>query len=281
MTLVLSGKEYAKKVRADITHRISLLSGPPPGLAVIMVGSDPASSVYVASKERACKKVGITSRVHELPESVSEADVLQLIQKLNSDNGVHGILVQLPVPRHISPSRVASAVLPEKDVDGFHPVNVGKLWRGEEGLYPCTPSGIIGLLHHYDIPLQGKNALVAGRSNIVGKPMAALLLRENCTVTLAHSRTENLPERAREADILIAAVGKPEFVKENWVKPGAVVIDVGINRNSLGDLVGDVDYSGVFHRCSAITPVPGGVGPLTIAFLLRNTLLARNTILSR
>ncbi len=207
--------------------------------------------------------------------------MLRLIDELNSSREVHGILVQLPLPRHISPSRVASAVLPEKDVDGFHPVNVGKLWRGEDGLFPCTPSGIIGLLHHHGIPLQGKNALIAGRSNIVGKPMAALLLRENCTVTLAHSRTENLPEKARAADILVAAVGKPEFVRENWVKPGAVVIDVGINRDSSGELIGDVDYHGVFERCSAITPVPGGVGPLTIAFLLKNTLKARKDFLSR
>ncbi len=281
MTLVLSGKDYAKKVRADIKDHISRLPSPPPGLAVIMVGNDPASSVYVASKERACKRVGISSRVHELPEDTPEAEVLRLIDELNSSREVHGILVQLPLPRHISPSRVASAVLPEKDVDGFHPVNVGKLWRGEDGLFPCTPSGIIGLLHHHGIPLQGKNALIAGRSNIVGKPMAALLLRENCTVTLAHSRTENLPEKARAADILVAAVGKPEFVRENWVKPGAVVIDVGINRDSSGELIGDVDYHGVFERCSAITPVPGGVGPLTIAFLLKNTLKARKDFLSR
>ncbi len=275
MALVLSGRKYARVVRASLRDRVSELQGSAPGLAVIMVGDDPASRVYVGAKEKACKKVGFNSRVIGLPAETSEADILGLVGELNCDDTVHGILVQLPLPDHISVDRVASAVLPEKDVDGFHPVNVGRLWRGEEGLFPCTPSGIVGLLHHHDISMRGKNALVVGRSNIVGKPMAALLLRENCTVTVAHSRTVDLMGQCRKADILIVAVGKPEMIQRDWVKPGAVVVDVGMNRNSNGKLVGDVAYNDVFDVCSAITPVPGGVGPLTIAFLLENTFKAR------
>ena len=278
MTEVLSGRKYARDVRKSVRERVSSLSGPPPGLAVIMVGDDPASSVYVASKEKACKKVGFKSRVIRFPEKTSREQLLQTVDELNHDHSIHGILVQLPVPPHISSSAVAAAVLPEKDVDGFHPINVGRLWRGEKGLFPCTPRGVIGLLHHHGIPLEGKNAVIVGRSNIVGKPMAALLLRENCTVTLAHSRTTDLSGKCREADILVAAVGKPGLITSEYVKQGAVVIDVGINRDQNGKLSGDVDYDGVFHLCSAITPVPGGVGPLTIAFLLENTLLARTEI---
>ncbi len=280
MAEVLSGKAYAKVVRKSIKERVSALTGPPPGLSVIMVGNDSASSVYVASKEKACRRVGFYSKVIHLPETVSQEKVLQIIEELNSDPSIHGILVQLPVPEHISPQAVASAVIPEKDVDGFHPVNVGRLWRGEEGLFPCTPSGIIGLLHHHGIPLEGKNAVVVGRSNIVGKPMAALLLRENCTVTITHSRTENLMQKCREADILIAAVGRPRMITSEWVGEGAVIVDVGMNRDENGNLCGDVDYEDVVDKCSAITPVPGGVGPLTIAFLLENTLAARASFLA-
>ena len=280
MAEVLSGKAYAKVVRKSIKERVSALTGPPPGLSVIMVGNDSASSVYVASKEKACRRVGFYSKVIHLPETVSQEKVLQIIEELNSDPSIHGILVQLPVPEHISPQAVASAVIPEKDVDGFHPVNVGRLWRGEEGLFPCTPSGIIGLLHHHGIPLEGKNAVVVGRSNIVGKPMAALLLRENCTVTITHSRTENLMQKCREADILIAAVGRPRMITSEWVGEGAVIVDVGMNRDENGNLCGDVDYEDVIYKCSAITPVPGGVGPLTIAFLLENTLAARASFLA-
>ena len=280
MAEVLSGKAYAKVVRKSIKERVSALTGPPPGLSVIMVGNDSASSVYVASKEKACRRVGFYSKVIHLPETVSQEKVLQIIEELNSDPSIHGILVQLPVPEHISPQAVASAVIPEKDVDGFHPVNVGRLWRGEEGLFPCTPSGIIGLLHHHGIPLEGKNAVVVGRSNIVGKPMAALLLRENCTVTITHSRTENLMQKCREADILIAAVGRPRMITSEWVGEGAVIVDVGMNRDENGNLCGDVDYEDVIDKCSAITPVPGGVGPLTIAFLLENTLAARASFLA-
>ena len=275
MALVLSGRKFARVVRASLRERVAALQGPPPGLTVVMVGDDPASQVYVGAKEKACRKVGFNSTVLKLPVETTEAAILELINQLNVDDSVHGVLVQLPLPDHISDDRVASAVLPEKDVDGFHPVNVGRLWRGEDGLFPCTPSGIVSLFHHHDIPLTGKNALVVGRSNIVGKPMAALLLRENCTVTVAHSRTVDLREQCREADILIAAVGKPEMIKKDWVKPGAVVVDVGMNRRSDGKLVGDVAYNEVLDICSAITPVPGGVGPLTIAFLLENTFKAR------
>ncbi len=275
MALVLSGKDYAREVRKSVKERAAGLQGPPPGLAVIMVGDDPASSVYVASKERACRKAGFLSRVIRLDESSTEDQVLGRVHELNRDDSIHGILVQLPVPEHISPDAVAAAVDPAKDVDGFHPVNVGRLWRGEKGLFPCTPMGIMGLLKRHDIPLEGKNALVLGRSNIVGKPMAALLLRENCTVTIAHSRTVNLPAMCSRADILIAAVGRPRMIGPDLVSEGAVVIDVGMNRDENGDLCGDVDYQAVFGKASAITPVPGGVGPLTIAFLLENTLRAR------
>ncbi|MEA3266888.1 MAG: bifunctional methylenetetrahydrofolate dehydrogenase/methenyltetrahydrofolate cyclohydrolase FolD [Candidatus Fermentibacteria bacterium] len=274
--LVLSGRKYARVVRSSLKERVGALQGPPPGLAVIMVGDDSASKVYVGAKEKACKRVGINSSVINMPADSSEADVLRFVDELNSDDKIHGILVQLPLPDHISVDRIASAVLPEKDVDGFHPVNVGRLWRGEDGLFPCTPSGIVGLLRHYDITMSGKNALIVGRSNIVGKPMAALLLRENCTVTVAHSRTVDLMKQCGQADILVVAVGRAEMIKKDWVKPGAVVVDVGMNRNSSGKLVGDVDYHDVMEVCSAITPVPGGVGPLTIAYLLENTFKARS-----
>jgi methylenetetrahydrofolate dehydrogenase (NADP+)/methenyltetrahydrofolate cyclohydrolase len=278
VAVVLSGRKYARAVRVSLRERVSQLSGQLPGLAVVIVGDNSASKVYVAAKEKACRKVGFNSRVISLPEDVSQAEILALINTLNAADSVHGILVQLPLPGHICVDSIAAAVLPEKDVDGFHPVNVGRLWRGEEGLFPCTPSGIIGLLKHHEISLSGKNALVVGRSNIVGKPMAALLLRENCTVTVAHSKTVDLKKRCVEADILVAAAGRAEMIKKSWVRPGAVVVDVGMNRNSEGKLVGDVDYESVSEVCSAITPVPGGVGPLTIAFLLENTFKARNNL---
>jgi methylenetetrahydrofolate dehydrogenase (NADP+) / methenyltetrahydrofolate cyclohydrolase len=274
MTLVLSGGEHAGGIRSQIRKELSADPSLKPGLAVIIVGDDPASAVYVASKERACTRAGIRSVVIRLDGSATQPRVLEKIRELNSRDDIHGILVQLPLPDHISPDAVASAVHPGKDVDGFHPENVGRLWRGENGLFPCTPSGIIGLLEHYDIPLEGRNAVIAGRSNIVGKPMAALLLRKNCTVTIAHSRTRGLPELCASADILIAAVGRPGMIGRSWIKPGAVVVDVGINRTPGGQLTGDVSYNEVFDLCSAITPVPGGVGPLTIAYLLKNTFLA-------
>ena len=271
---VLSGRKFAKEVRRNLAEKIEKISGRPPGLAVVIVGDDPASRVYVSMKEKACGRVGIVSTAVNLDESVSQEELLQEINKLNESPSVDGILCQLPLPAHISADVVASAILPEKDVDGFHPVNVGRLWRGEDGLFPCTPVGIIALLKHHNIKIDGADAVIVGRSNIVGKPMAALLLRESATVSITHSHTSDLQGLCRKADILIAAVGRPRFITREFVKPGATVIDVGINRTDDG-LVGDVDFENVAPICGAITPVPGGVGPLTIAFLLSNTLKSR------
>ncbi len=270
---VLSGKAFAKEVRRNLADEIKLIVDRPPGLAVVIVGDDPASRVYVSMKEKACGKAGIDSSVVRLDESVSQKGLLQEINRLNEDPSVDGILCQLPLPGHISANIVASAILPEKDVDGFHPENVGRLWRGEDGLFPCTPVGIIALMKHSNIDIDGADAVIVGRSNIVGKPMAALLLREHATVTLAHSHTSDLKGLCRKADILVAAVGRPHFITRDFVKPGATVIDVGISRTDDG-LVGDVDFDNVAPICGAITPVPGGVGPLTIAFLLSNTVKA-------
>ncbi len=272
MALILSGRDFAREVTDSIRMRLS--GGPAPGLGVVLAGDDPASAVYVASKEKACLRTGIRSRVVRLSADAGEEAVISAIQQLNSDPEIHGVLCQLPLPPGIDRHRVASTVLPEKDVDGLNPLNVGRLWRGERCLVPCTPLGIIRLLKHHGISLAGRHAVVLGRSDIVGKPMAALLLHENCTVTIAHSRTTDLPSLCRTADILIAAVGRPGMVGADWVKPGAVVIDVGINRQSDGTLAGDVLFSEVEPLVSAITPVPGGVGPLTIAFLLENTVTA-------
>lgn len=276
--VILSGRKFAKKVRSSLKKEIQEAENPPPGLSVIIVGDDPASRVYVSMKEKACGKTGIRSTVIRLEETVAQEDLLDEIDALNRDDSVHGILCQLPLPDHISPDRVASAVLPEKDVDGFHPVNVGRLWRGEDGLFPCTPTGIVEMLKHYSIEMDGARTVIIGRSNIVGKPMAALLLREHSTVSIAHSHTGGLKELSRTADILVAAVGRPGFVTADYVKPGAAVIDVGISRTEDG-LSGDVDFENVRGKCGAITPVPGGVGPLTIAFLLSNTVKAwRNSL---
>ncbi len=272
---ILSGREFAKTVRRNLAEEISQIHGRPPGLTVIIVGDNPASQVYVSMKEKACKKAGLISRIVRLEEAVSEEELLREIESLNQDSSIDGILCQLPLPEHISDETIASSILPSKDVDGFHPVNVGRLWRGEEGLFPCTPVGIIALLIHSEIQMDGVNAVIAGRSNIVGKPMAALLLREHATVTIAHSHTPDLPGLCRQADILIAAIGKPHFINSEFIKPGATVIDVGITRTSEG-LRGDVDFEQVKNICGAITPVPGGVGPLTIAFLLSNTVKAWN-----
>ncbi|MBD3277053.1 MAG: bifunctional methylenetetrahydrofolate dehydrogenase/methenyltetrahydrofolate cyclohydrolase FolD [Candidatus Aegiribacteria sp.] len=276
--VILSGRKFAKKVRSSLKKEIQEADKPPPGLAVIIVGDDPASRVYVSMKEKACAKTGIQSTVIRLEETVSQKELLEEIDALNRDDSVHGILCQLPLPDHISPDRVASAVLPRKDVDGFNPVNVGRLWRGEEGLFPCTPTGIVEMLKHYSIEMDGARAVIIGRSNIVGKPMAALLLREHSTVSIAHSHTGGLKELSRTADILVAAVGRSEFVTSDFVKPGAAVIDVGTSRTEEG-LSGDVDFENVRRKCGAITPVPGGVGPLTIAYLLSNTVQAwRNSL---
>jgi len=249
-----------------------------PTLAAVLVGDDPASAVYVRSKGKASREAGLGSVEHRFPANTGEAELLALIARLNGDDGTDGILVQLPLPRQIDPQRVIAAIDPAKDVDGFHPVNVGRLWSGGLALVPCTPWGALLLLRTTLGDLAGAEAVVIGRSNIVGKPMAALLLQENCTVTLAHSKSRDLPEMARRADILVAAIGKPEFVRGAWIKPGATVIDIGINRITGADgksrLVGDVAFAEAQGIAGAITPVPGGIGPMTIACLLRNTLIA-------
>lgn len=271
--VVLSGREFARGVRKALAKEIEDSGRRPPGLAVIMVGDDPASTVYVSMKEKACRKVGIASTMRQLPSSVTQDQLLDVLQDLNDDHSIDGILCQLPLPGHLSADAVASAVLPDKDVDGFHPVNVGRLWRGEEGLFPCTPVGITAMLEHYSIPIDGARAVIVGRSNIVGKPMAALLLRKHATVSLAHSHTRDLKGLCSTADILVAATGRPRMITPEFVKPGAAVVDVGTSRTEDG-LVGDVDFDAVMEKCGAITPVPGGVGPLTIAYLMSNTVKA-------
>lgn len=239
-------------------------------LAVVQVGNDPASNVYVNNKKKACAYIGIESESYELPEETSEAELLALVEKLNRETHINGILVQLPLPAHIDEDKVIRAISPQKDVDGFHPQNVGRLWIGEKGFLSCTPAGIIQLLKRCGIELDGKECVVVGRSNIVGKPMAALLLRENATVTVAHSHTRDLKEITNRADVLIVAVGKRKFIGPEYVKDGAVVIDVGMHRGEDGKLCGDVDFETVEPKVSAITPVPGGVGPMTIAMLMNN-----------
>lgn len=277
----IDGKAHAQALRETVAAETAELvaAGTTPGLAVVIVGADPASQVYVRSKGKMAKEVGFNSYTHELPETTSEDELLALVESLNSDDAVHGILVQLPLPKHIDEQRVINTIAPEKDVDGFHVNNVGKLVIGDEGFVPCTPLGCWMMVKDQQADLSGLNAVVVGRSNIVGKPMASLLLAESCTVTIAHSRTRDLPALCRTADILVAAVGRPEMIKSDWIKPGAIVIDVGINRidaedGGRGRLVGDVDFAGAQKVAGAITPVPGGVGPMTIACLLRNTLVA-------
>ncbi|MCJ8191024.1 bifunctional methylenetetrahydrofolate dehydrogenase/methenyltetrahydrofolate cyclohydrolase FolD [Sphingomicrobium aestuariivivum] len=279
----IDGKAAAAALRervAEASREFSRKALRKPGLHVVLVGDDPASAVYVGAKEKALHKAGMEGAVHRLPADTSEADLLGLVGKLNADPAVDGILVQLPLPAHLDEAKVLDTIDPAKDVDGFHVVNAGKLAVGKEALVPCTPAGCIRLLKEERGDLSGLHAVVIGRSNIVGKPMAQLLLAENATVTIAHSRTRNLPEIARTADILVAAVGRPEMVKGDWVKEGATVIDVGINRlpppeeGAKGKLVGDVAYGEAAEKAAAITPVPGGVGPMTIAMLLANTLTA-------
>lgn len=277
---IIDGKAFAERLRADITTKTAALKeqGVTPGLAVVLVGEDPASQVYVASKGKQSKAVGFNSYTHTLPDTTSEAELLTLVEQLNNDDNVHGILVQLPLPKHIDDKAVINAINPDKDVDGFHQINVGRLSVGETSLIPCTPHGCIMMLRDYfKGDLSGKHAVVIGRSNIVGKPMAALLLAESCTVTIVHSRTQDIKAICQQADILIAAVGRPEMVDQSYVKDGAVVIDVGINRiehDGKQKLVGDVNFADVIDKVAALTPVPGGVGPMTIACLLLNTLTA-------
>ncbi len=275
----MSGKELAEKFRAKTAERTAKLAAeglPRPGLAVVQVGDDPASSVYVRNKVKTSEKLGIGGALHKLPATASQAEVVELVRALNGDAGVTGVLVQLPLPAHINADDVICVLDPAKDVDCLHPANVGRLWLGNPFVKPCTPYGVMEMLRHYGVSLNGKRAVIVGRSNIVGKPLAALMLAENATVTVCHSRTENLPAVTREADVLVAAVGRPKMITADYVKEGVAVVDVGVNRlPGEGDkevLVGDVDFAGVSEKASAITPVPGGVGPMTIAMLMVNTL---------
>lgn len=272
MAQIIDGKKISQDIKDELKEKVTALkdTGTEVALAVIQVGNDQASSVYVRNKKKACEYIGILSLSYELPEETTEDALIELIEKLNKDETVNGILVQLPVPKHIDPDKIIRTISPEKDVDGFHPQNVGKLVIGEEGFVSCTPAGVIQLLKRSGIEISGKNCVVVGRSNIVGKPMALLMLRENATVTIAHSKTKNLKELCQTADILIVAIGKPQFITADYVKEGAVVIDVGIHRDENNKLCGDVRYEEVAEKASAITPVPGGVGPMTIAMLMSN-----------
>ncbi len=272
MTQIIDGKAIAAQIKEELKEKVARLKeqGTEVTLAVIQVGADPASSVYVRNKKNACAYIGIRSLAYELPEETTEEELLALIRELNGREDVNGILVQLPLPGQICEERVLDAICPGKDVDGFHPQNVGALCIGRPGFVSCTPAGVIQLLKRSGVEIAGKECVVVGRSNIVGKPMALLLLRENGTVTVTHSRTRDLKEVTARADILVAALGKPRFITADYVKDGAVVIDVGIHRNEDGKLCGDVDYESVAPKCSAITPVPGGVGPMTVAMLMYN-----------
>ena len=272
MAQLIDGKVISAQIKDEVKEKVAGLKeqGCEVTLAVIQVGADPASSVYVRNKKKACEYVGIRSLAYELPEETSEQELLELVRSLNAKEDVDGILVQLPLPKHIDEDKVIRTISPDKDVDGFHPQSVGAMTIGEPGFLSCTPAGIIQLLKRSNIEIEGKHCVVIGRSNIVGKPMALLMLRENATVTIAHSKTKNLKELCKQADILIVAIGKPKFIDESYVKEGAVVIDVGIHRNEENKLCGDVDFEKVEPHTSAITPVPGGVGPMTIAMLMNN-----------
>lgn len=276
MANIINGKEISAKIRLEIAEEVKKIkeSGKTPGLAVVIVGEDPASKVYVRNKKRACEEVGFYSEEYAMPENTSEAELLALIDKLNSDEKIHGILVQLPLPKHLNDKTVIEHINPKKDVDAFSEVNVGKIMLGDCDFLPCTPAGVMELLKYSGIDPAGKECVIVGRSNIVGKPQAMLMLHANATVTVCHSRTRNLAEVTRRADILVAAIGKAEFITADMVKDGAVVIDVGINRLDDGKLCGDVDFKAVEKKASYITPVPGGVGPMTITMLLKNTLKA-------
>ncbi|EGO2745277.1 bifunctional methylenetetrahydrofolate dehydrogenase/methenyltetrahydrofolate cyclohydrolase [Enterococcus faecalis] len=276
MSTVINGRELADQMQAEIQKDVEKMTqqGIQPGLVVLLVGENPASQTYVRNKERAAAKIGILSKVEKLPETISEEELLAEIDKYNQDSRFHGILVQLPLPKHIDEEKILLAIDPKKDVDGFHPMNLGRLFVGKPEMIPCTPYGIMKMFEAYDIDLTGKRAVVIGRSNIVGKPMAQLLLMKNVTVTIAHSKTEHLAEVAKEADILVVAIGRGHFVTKEFVKPGAVVIDVGMNRNQEGKLIGDVAFDEVSEIASYITPVPKGVGPMTITMLMYQTVEA-------
>lgn len=273
---IINGKAIAAGLRAELKAKTQQLAqtGKRPGLAVIIVGDDPASRVYVNNKKKACAEIGFYSEEYALPGSATTEQLLLLINELNARSDINGILCQLPLPKGIDEKAVLLAISPEKDVDAFHPENVGHIMIGDYALLPCTPAGVMYLLRQAGVELTGKRAVVIGRSNIVGKPMALLLLQQNATVTVCHSRTQNLPQMVQEADVVVAAIGKAKFITKNYIKPGAVVIDVGMNRDENGKLCGDVDFESVAPVCSAITPVPGGVGPMTIAMLMQNTLTA-------
>ena len=277
MALIIDGKAIAAQVREEVARQVKDFEaqhGRVPGLHVVLAGDDPASATYVRNKEKQAAEVGIAGEVHRLPASVSHDELLGLVQQLNAAPDVDGILVQLPVPAQVDAPQILRTIDPDKDVDGFHAINVGRLWSGDEGLVPCTPRGVMRLLAEAETPLKGARAIIVGRSNIVGKPMAALLLAQHATVTIAHSRTVDLNERCREADVVVAAVGRAKMIKGGWIKPGATVIDVGMNRDENGKLCGDVDFAEVEPIARAITPVPRGVGPMTIAMLLENTVRA-------
>lgn len=272
MAQIIDGKVISQNIKNELRLQVQDLKsqGKECTLVVIQVGNDSASSVYVANKKKACEYIGIGSRAYELPEETTEAELLELIDELNNDATVHGILCQLPLPKHINEKKVINRISPQKDVDGFHPQNVGALMIGEQGFVSCTPAGVIELLKRSHVEMEGKHCVVIGRSNIVGKPMAMLMLRENATVTVCHSKTKDLQNICKQADILIVAIGKPMYITKDYVKEGAVVIDVGIHRDAANKLCGDVDYKTVEPICSAITPVPGGVGPMTICMLMKN-----------
>ena len=274
MAQLIDGKQISKEIKEELKIEVEHLKqqGREICLAVVQVGNNPASTVYVNNKKKACAYIGIRSESYELPETITERELLELVERLNADEKVNGILVQLPLPKTLNEDKILRAISPEKDVDGFHPVSVGRLWLGEKGFLSCTPAGIIQLLKRSGISIEGKECVVVGRSNIVGKPMAALLLRENATVTIAHSKTRNLKEVTKRADILIAAVGQQQMIDDTYIKEGAVVIDVGMHRDAQNKLCGDVDFEKVKEKASAITPVPGGVGPMTIAMLMNNCL---------
>ena len=277
MAKILDGKAVSQRVKDDLkkeTEKFVKDNGFAPGLAVVIVGNDPASRVYVNSKKRACEEIGYYSEEHALCESTTEDELLNLVEKLNNDDKIHGILVQLPLPKHINEETIINAINPKKDVDAFHPVNVGKIMIGNFDFLPCTPAGVMELIKESGISLEGKNCVVIGRSNIVGKPQAMLLLHKNATVTICHSKTKNLKEIAQTADVLVVAVGRAQMITDDYIKEGAVVIDVGMNRLENKKLVGDVDFESASKKASYITPVPGGVGPMTIAMLMKNTLTA-------
>lgn len=280
---LIDGKQIAKEIRTELKKEVDQLKqgGLKPGLAVILVGNNPASETYVRGKIRASEEIGIHSQLIRMNDTIQEEDLLNKVKELNNDPKIHGILVQLPLPDHIDPDKVIATISPSKDVDGFSPVNMGKMIIGQKGLLPCTPYGIMQLFERTGISLEGKHAVVVGRSNIVGKPMSMLLQHANATVTLCHSKTVDLPHYTRQADVLVAAVGQGEMITKEHVKPGAVVIDVGMNRNEAGKLVGDVNFEEVAPLSSAITPVPGGVGPMTVAMLMKNTVTAAKELWQR